>query len=491
MAGKKSGGSESIYKEKINRHVNNKVLDNPRAHCPEKEKDRKVPAFYLRYFATKLKKIHITTDPLMIDDEHTRRRFLAFVRRYEENNKIRLLDASKNELLYAFLDYVEATDSIISLNDDSEQFVPYRFQFPDVMKLYFYKMFYPGIFDFDVVQGENGETIKFRSEYLEENFPEIYKSINFMFLAILYDALIIAIENSSFKQIESMKSYDVTINPEDAVSSLKEYLEDMFKINEKIKASKDKKKKGKKKKGKKKEKNKEPREKILEMFIPSIIFFSKHHHVMYKKRNIKKILITSALKFGAFYEGSRADESRQALCGASEKCCEILNQKPYTFNRLLNLYHINRKTNLLDLQIIKDNVDFRPYLFDGIIIKYLINDMISDNSKKLKKSHAKGVDLFSVHNNPNCIVDNLSSRDYEMLDFIISRTAKTMQTYYLKKGKKDVPPSRIYDFADWIGQDHYTQKILNVVPEFETISVDNVDYEDVMQFRKMGVGMEG
>ena len=225
MAGKKSGGSESIYNEKINRGVNNKVLDNPRVHYPENKEDWKVPAFYLRYFSPKSNVVHITTDPLNIDDSRAKPRFLSFIKRYEENNNIRLCDVSKGELLYSFLDFVEHTNSIIALKDDSEQFVPYRFKFPDVMKLYFYKLLYPEIFDYDIVEGESGKTIKFKSIYLEENFPEIYRDMEFLFLAILYDALIIAIERSSIKQINSMKSYNESINPKYSVSDLKEDLE--------------------------------------------------------------------------------------------------------------------------------------------------------------------------------------------------------------------------------------------------------------------------
>lgn len=240
------------------------------------------------------------------------------------------------------------------------------------------------------------------------------------------------------------------------------------------------------------------------MFIPSIIFFSKYHHSLYKKRNIKKILITSAMKFGAFYEGRRADESRQALHDASEECCEFLNQKPYTFNRLLNLYHINRRTNLFDLQILKDNIDFKPYLFDGIITKHLINKMISSNSQKLKQYEDKFADcqypnqafnrdlaLSSVHVNPNCIVDNLTPRDYETIDFIITKTAKAMQAYYLKEGNKDVPPSKIHDFVDWIAKEKYTDKIVDKSPELESFYIDNVDFENVMFFNQIDVGMEG
>lgn len=492
MAGRRSSGSKSRYYGKTNPYIINKVLDNPRVHYPQNRKKWKVPSFYYRYFSPTNNVLHITTDPLNMPDNGTRPRFLSFIRTYETNNNVRVCDMSKNELLYSFFDFVEHTNSIVALKDDSQQFVPYRFKFPDVMKLYLYKSFYPQIFDYDIVYKGKTETIKFKSEYMEENFSDIYRNMEFLFIAILYDALIIAIERTSVMQISSMKTYDIDIDPKDSVQSLKKQLKELLDTKEDNESKKLKKKKS------------DPREKILEMFIPSIIFFAKHHRYLYKKRDIRKVLITSTMKFGSLYRGNRADESRAALSKTRDKCYDFLNQKPYTFNRLLNLYHINRKTNLFDLQMIKDNSEFKPYLFDGIIIKHLINKMISDNSQKLEQYEKdfkdydcsnqrfdKSLSLSSVHVNPNCIVDNLTIRDYEAIDYIISNTAKSMQMYYLKEDGTDVPPSKICDVVKWIAKEKYTDNIVEKSPELEFFGIDNVDFESVMFFNQLGVGMEG
>jgi hypothetical protein len=72
-----------------------------------------------------------------------------------------------------------------------------------------------------------------------------------------------------------------------------------------------------------------------------------------------------------------------------------------------------------------------PYAIDGILTKHYINQMILDNNDKLKKKVNASLNLSSVYNNPNCIISNIAPRDYEMLDYIISHTAKTFETYYM------------------------------------------------------------
>lgn len=480
MAGKKSGDSESKYLGKTNPAIINKVLDNPRVHYPKNRKKWKVPSYYLRYFNPTKGVIHITANPLKIPKGMDKPRFLSFIRTFEENNNIRLCDMSKNELLYSFLDFVEHTNSVIALKDDSRQFVPYRFKFPDVMKLYLYKAFYPEIFDYDIVHEGKQEVIKFKSTYIEENFHDIYIHMEFLFTAMLYDALLIAIERYSLEQINSMKTYNVDIDPGKEVPDL---LEDL---------------KGWLEPGTNKEEFHDPREKILHMFIPSIIFFSKFHYFLYEKREISKVLITTTMKYGSLYKGNRAVQCRSALKKALKGCYKLLNKKPFTFYRLLNLYHINRKTGLFDLQITKENVDFKPYLFDGILAKHLINEMITSNSIKLENYSTqfedydcssqrfdKSLALSSVHNNPNCIADNLTTRDYETIDFIISSAAKSMQVYYLTEEEKEVPPSLACDFLDWISKEGYTKEVVAESPVLKKFNINNIDFENVMFFNQL------
>lgn len=77
-----------------------------------------------------------------------------------------------------------------------------------------------------------------------------------------------------------------------------------------------------------------------------------------------------------------------------------------------------------DLNIMKDNVDFMPFALEGIVAKHLINKMIYDNSSGLQQRTDKLLNLNSVYNNTNCIISNLTSNNYEMIDCIITNLPK-------------------------------------------------------------------
>ena len=97
----------------------------------------------------------------------------------------------------------------------------------------------------------------------------------------------------------------------------------------------------------------------------------------------------------------------------------------------------------------------------------------------------KSLALSSVHNNPNCIADNLTTRDYETIDFIISSAAKSMQVYYLTEDEKEVPPSLACSFLDWISKEGYTKEVVSESPVLKKFSINNVDFENVMFFNQL------
>ncbi|MCI5971040.1 MAG: hypothetical protein SOW78_02855 [Clostridia bacterium] len=416
--------------------------------------------FFSQYFRDSNKNLTITRNPLSIDDAQARKKFLRLISDFENNNKLNLSNMSKSELLFLFLDFAETTNSIIHLKDDARQFMAYRLLFPDIMKLYLYKMFYPRIFDFDIIEKEKGKEIKFKSSYIEENFKQIYRQIEFMCLTIVYDALLIATENCSMRHIEAMKSYKANLIPSDSVDNILANLDLEFKAE------------------------KETRTELVEKFKTSIIFFARYYNHLYKGRKIENKLLTSILKLTAFYSGKRADNSRNALIDAYRECHQLLNDTSHPFIMLLNMYHINKNSCLYDLDILKDNVDFMPYAIDGIITKQHISKMILDNNTGLQKETDTSLNLSSVYNNPNCIISNLTPKDYEILDFTITHSAKSFETYYFKKDDIDLKTSIVCKIIDWIDRGGYTATIAETIPVFENLETNNVDYAKVVSWIK-------
>ncbi|MGM9551717.1 MAG: hypothetical protein ACI3XA_05625 [Clostridia bacterium] len=472
--GKTDSSSQSAYTDKTNENINNKIFESKRSIAPERAEERKSLSYYSRYFLNSNNKICITRNPLTTSDKDARKKFLALINNFEKTNSMCLKDTSKNELIYAILHFAEHENALILVKDDSKQFLPFRFLFPDALKLYFYKMFYPMIFDYETIRESEVVQIKFLSEYIEENFISIYQQIEMLGFAIVYDALLIAIERSASKQVASIKKYKVELNPSDDIENIKDYLENELSVMNNV--------------------NNDARAPILKEFIPSAIFLSRHYYHLYKNREIKERLLTTVLNSNTFYIGKRADDSRNALISAYAECAAALNDNSQPFSRLLNLYYINKRSYVYDLNILKGNVEFMPFLLDGIVTKHHINSVIIDNNKKINITSSERLTLSSIHNNPNCIIDNLSFRDYEMLDFIISRTARTMQAYYLMEDDKDVPPSRLCELIRWLNREPLTKTINSIVGTFDRLYTNNVDYDMVLKLSRVfpkGDGNDG
>ncbi|MBE7032822.1 MAG: hypothetical protein E7406_01160 [Ruminococcaceae bacterium] len=471
MGGKIDSTSKSAYQDNLNENIINKTFMSQRVVVPENEEEKKSDSFYLRSRVNSTKRYMITKHLLEISDSLARLRFKGLTKNFEEQNNLQLSGTSKIELLYGFLDYVEETFSLVCLKDDAVNFDTHKFKFPDIMKLYLYKMLYPRIFDFEPVPNGCSGIIKFRSDFIEENFEKIYKQVELLCLAIVYDAMLIAIETLSFKYIKSLKKdYDEPINPKQDVPVIQETLHDLFADS------------------------KDGRSKILNLFSSSAIFFAKHHFYLYggkkddndKKnatnRDIDKILITRALKSDTFFSGSRSRDSKRALTKSFNECIELFSRNP-SFEKLLNLYYINKRSHLFDLNIIKTNVEFAPYLLDGIITKHFLHSIIIDNCPLIDDSLPENLQLKSVYNSPNCIIENLSSRDYETLDFIISHTAKTMQLYYFQDADKDAFPKRIEEILEKLTHTFYSSEILRMIEIDEILDIDTSDYDRVMYYR--------
>lgn len=459
--GKTKSDSTAAYINAVNNNIDNKIFDSKRTVYPEKIEDRKVRSFYERYFLNGTNKVSVTRNPLSVDNIQARKKFHSLTANYEYNNELKLSDVSKEELMCNLLDFVEITNSLIKIKDNAKQFMPYRLLFPDVVKLYLYKLFYPRIFDFEVQPGIYGDFVKFKSTYINKNFDVIYRQIELMCLAIVYDAMLIAIEQSVVQHIESMKTYKAFVTVSDCAPKINDALDIEFNATP------------------------ERRIEIIKKLKPSIVFLSRHYDYFHRK-GVETKLITAILKGNTFYAGKKAYESRNALIDAYRECSQLLNNFSPPFTRLFNLYYINKRSSLYDLNIIKNNVGFLPYFIDGLVTKHHIDSMILDNSKKLHINPGNLQDLTSVYVNPNCIITNLTSRDYEIINYIITRIADTFRIYYLIANGIDVPASRICELIDWIDREKLTETINNIVHPFDFLKINNVDYEAVLKYQKGG-----
>ncbi len=480
--GKIDSNSKRVTTDKKNSNVNNTRFDSKRLVSPaeeaaeriKKEQEgkkwaRKKPHFYARYMRNASGYVSLTRTPESITDRKARALFKELVDRYEENNELQLQDLSKKMIMCRMLEYIEAGNTLLKLKDEAEQFLSYRFLFLDAVWLYLFKIFYPRIFDFEILNEDGRESIKFSSDYIEHNFSKIYKEVEILTYTIVYDSIIIATEHYLSQQISSLKDCDIKIRPADTIEEISVHLENQ------IKASCN------------------PRIQLAVFLKPSIIFLAKYHHYLDPDLHddtddfVKKI--TTLLNQQGFYEGSRADNSRDALIKAYQDCREMLENISDPLTKLLNLYYINKKTYLFDFMIMCQNIEFAPYALNGIISKYHIDAMIVDNNERVNKPISEELELSFVYNNPNCIISNISSRDYEIIDFMITRSSKTIYEYYLKNGETDIPPSECESFIKAVNKDGYIGDLVKIIRLKKLYSIDKVDYEFVRNF--ISDGMKG
>ena len=146
--GKIDSISSKAYNDSKNPEINNTQFDSKRMGVLNKDIEPKKPQFYTRYIKNKSGSVSMSRDPSSLTNREARKKFLSLVCNYEELNEVKLCDISTNELRFRMLDWIEENNTIVRIKDDARQFLPYRFQYPDVIKLYLYKLFYPRIFDF-------------------------------------------------------------------------------------------------------------------------------------------------------------------------------------------------------------------------------------------------------------------------------------------------------------------------------------------------------
>lgn len=425
--GKSRVNADSAYEDKTNRKIKNTNYNSNRNRITNGKLD-----IHIKNLRNSSGTTLVTRYPETVSGYHARSKFKKLVQGFEKKSHISVSDLSKQDLMFNVLNYTENHQAIIQLKDDCKQFLTYRFTFPDSVKLYLYKLFYPRVFDFIIDDKEND--IIFMSDYIKDNFDSIYKNVEMLCWTIVWDAITIAIERYFSYYISIEEKYSDKIDPNEDVQSILENIKNVHTY----------------------ENENNNFYNLVIHLLPSVLFFVKHSSRLYKAK-VRPHKLIKYLRGDAFYAGNRSDESLDALRKAYSDCRYVLNNVfdfmediekdnelshkgkiPKPFTRLLNLYYINERSGIYDLDIINGNSEFEPYRIDGILSKYLINKMIRENYEQLKNLDVKETELLelsSIQNNPNYIINNITSRDYELLDYIITRASETMNVYYLIKHK--------------------------------------------------------
>lgn len=370
---------------------------------------------------------------------------------------------SKNELLIQVQDCAEQKNSLIRLTDSAEQFMIHRIQLEDVVKLYLYKLFYTRIFDIQI----QDEQVVFLSDYINKNFDDIFHQIETLFEAIVFDGAIIAIAQRCKAEIASIKDFDKNTNSSSVESLIKDLKSYVTKTN--------------------------MRTYILEVMKPDIIFTAIFYQNIYTNNKQMARKINNILTKDLVYKGKRESACRATLNYAYNQCqhYNLFAKGTQPFTRLLNIYDINKRSSLYDIHILKTNADYKPYQLDGIVSKYFIDYIIKDNSDKLSKDiKDNGLNLYSVYNNPNCIIEHIHGRDYEMINDIITSAKISFEKYYLTNLKKScfIDASKLLEIISYFNERYVSSFMSNIVPDATISDIDHVDYDKILNFRNIRNG---
>lgn len=431
--------------------------------------------------------VSTTRDFLKEPESMARYKFLNLVSNYERTNGVKLNETSKFALICRIFEFAENNNSLIYNKDDAEQFFIHKLKITDIVKIYLYKLLYQRIFDFDVVNVSDGKNIIFRSEYIESNFLMIYRHVEELCEALVYDGMILSLFKLTNKNIESMIKFKQDISLSDNVSTLSNDIKQNLSCS------------------------KEPRKVFIELLLPSTLFLARRHFYMHEglKNNTKTILFL--LKSFPLYTGHKTEDNQKAMMRAYFDSLCFLYQEEMPFTSLFNFYFLNSKTGLFDAFIMKDCAGYKPYLIDGIVCKHILANIIRTNGKYLKTKHDNRFSNTSIYNHPDCIISNISSRDYEMLDYIISTISRSCYSYYFSSHHVDFSPSEAMSVVEYMNNreriNHYYDSVYLAYKEIIENNIhrsdsnenfileedyeqqiqggkfDSVDYREILNFR--------
>lgn len=411
-----------------------------------------------------------------------------FVCNDEYLKNINLSEASKTELRNHLFYVIEKHNRILNIRDDSFEFRLENFKYPKLLELYLYKLFYPRIFDFNM---NSKNEIIFADSYINDNFKQIFTNIRNLVKSIILDAFLIAIYDVCFKHIKILKesaknpyaTINASINGDNDVSTLIADLELLFK-----------------------QENDDTHNSLLPYFKDAIIFLAKHHSYTHNGTHDKKI--GWLLGYTTIFSKKRADESRKKLMDAYDTCRELFDDNTKPFTKLLNIYCINLKSHFFDLDIMQENIEFKPHLIDGILTKYTINKIIHEYTPITPAEtnpEENRLRITSIHNDPNYSIDNISPRDYETINFLITRTAKALILYYLtdtrirKEDKnsslkerdqmKAISASEICKYINKINNSDYFDSFDSIPFNKNRFDICKTEYDDVTKYDNSTVSL--
>lgn len=426
--GKNIGTYKSVYDTRRNERAAQKNFSEKKeeefTHQRElmkhyQEEYTKVRKHSLSYYSKRLMNsdgfLKLTRRPETMDTERKKQEFFKCVLAYEGEYQIPICEVSKIDLRKQLFQRAETHSSFIVLLGDARQFDIHKISLYNIVKIFLYKLFYPQIFDFDIVN----DSISFNSQYIEDNFDDIFLDMERLFASIVFDGALLSLKKVCTQEIMSYGSYtDTAIDSKQLSDFFDTYIPD-FDTESQL--------------GKKT---------LMKIMLPSMAFVSRMYYNINKSGS--GIRMTTLFSKKLFYKGKRSDDARAALYdavqthkSAFDKNLQLYKSKP--FSRLMNAAFANDCTGIYDLEIMQNNVLFKPYLIDGFITKFVINEMIHKNGEHLQYN-GKDLELSAVPSNPNYIIRSITSRDYEVLSEILNSVRTTMEKYYFTENldaKKD------------------------------------------------------
>lgn len=477
--GKRKTTSSPAFIPESNTTVNNKIfhsaitdelskmpaIDSPENNLTPKEYRKKLGE-NSTHLANSSGEIRLTRDVKSYSHNYAIEKFRELVNKYEKENKINVAAWSKEEALFALLSHIEKNNCLYFLPDDSQQFWSFKFKIPDILRIYLYKVFYPRVFECDLeLLPPNGKKADLKGDFVSIHFENIFHEVEEMSNIIMYDAIIIAIQKMCEKYIACDNRIKIHVDKSDEV------------IEEDIRNSLSCEKEG---------QSVDYRKLLYSYFISSSVFLANcRKHASYirdgedKEKKLSKILTTNFT-----YKSTKGRTTTLIISKINNfYYMDILKKEP-PFTKLLNIYHINTKSRLYDLMLLKNNRDFFPYMLDGILTKHHINSMIINNGEILENDAKKsGFNLSSIINNPNCVIQNINLRDYETINFLITRTAKTIEQYYLKQDKyEDATANELCEIIDRLNKEQYGNEMCKKVEIKSYNYIDNFDYDEIMSY---------
>lgn len=271
MKTKAKSNSKSAYSTALKYTIKNKSFCKKKSKEAEEnigaEKGKKTYKHTFKFLSKDLRNtdddyIHISRRVETMNHERKMREFHNLIKSYEEEYHKNLCDVSHKELYFQVRNYAEKESSYLYIKDSTEQFVFEKFALPDIVKIYLYKIFYPRIFEYTYDE----EQIQFSSNYINENFDDIFLMMETLFKTIIYDAFIVCATEHCICKIKSLKKFDLMtddfiIDECPDFNTLKEIIRNLIASNSET----------------------DKRYDFLEIMIPTIMFITTFHIKMYSE----------------------------------------------------------------------------------------------------------------------------------------------------------------------------------------------------------------